>query len=97
MYYGSDIYAPDKFPTRSERIPIEKYSKHQAVLMYLNQSDTSTSALQLGSRPVNFSDKSAVVYPEKYLNFSTTKGTVNWSTTAINGGHIKIYKVVGLR
>lgn len=66
-------------------------------MIFLNNSNETTTALQLESRTVTFSGKTATMGTEKYVNFSTTKGSVGWSTADVGAGHIKVYEVVGIK
>ena len=94
VFFGSDIYKSDTFPSASVKVPTE-WDRTQALMQFLNQSNEQVSIIQLESRFVSFSGSTASIGDEKYVNFSTTKASVGWSQAASGGGHIAVYKVLG--
>lgn len=96
VLFGSDIYTTDMFPQCSIVLST-KYSKCQAKMVYMNNSNETITALQLEARTVTFSGENASMGIEKYVNFSTIKDGVFWHTAGAGAAHIKVYEVVGIK
>lgn len=92
VFYGSDIWTTDTYPLFSVKIAVG-WSVTGAILHFINQSNETNTALQLESRPLTFKGKVASMGTEKYVNFSTSAGSVSWNSTST--GHTKVYRVIG--
>ena len=95
IYYGNDINSNDIFPQSYQKNPVDKTGKTQMRLLFCGGSNTTNTIEQFTRANAYLHDSICEFSGEKFINFSSTAGTVKWAIATTC--HMLIFKIVGLK